>query len=503
MRLFRYTLLITMFVTMSHRLMAAENERAVRVGSKAFTESTILGEMVRQLITDANVRSTHKELGGTQVVWKAMLADQIDVYPEYTGTIAREILAREGLHDEEAIRAALAERGIKMSRPLGFSNTYVVGMTEAVATRLRISKISDLRNHPTLRLGFSNEFCEREDGWPSLRKHYDLPHQDVRGMEHDLAYRALTNDQVQVTDFYSTDGKLTRYKFVSLQDDAAYFPRYDAVLLYRADLEKRSPDAVRSFLRLEGKLNEETMIKLNARVDLDGKQASVVAADYLKSTFGIDRPPQVDTPFAILLRNTLRHLQLVTVSLAMAILAAIPLGILAFRWPKLGQVILSLVGLIQTIPSIVLLVLFIPLLGVEGRPAIAALFLYSLLPIVRNTHAGMKEIPASLLESADAIGLKPWSRLLRIELPLASRSILAGIKTAAVINVGTATLGGFIGAGGYGQPIFQGLRSDNWNFMVWQGAIPTAVMSLAVLALFELIERLLVPRGLRLPKTKS
>lgn len=483
-------------------VIADEKIRPIRVGSKAFTENAILGEMVRQLLIDANIPATHKELGGTQVVWKAMLAGQIDVYPEYTGTIAKEILVRAGLHDENAIRAELEKYGIRMSRPLGFSNTYVIGMTQEVASRLGIKRISDLRDHPSLRLGFSNEFCEREDGWPSLRRYYALPHQDVRGLEHDLAYRALNNDQVQVTDFYSTDGKLTRYKFVSLEDDAGYFPRYDAVLLYRAELETRRPEAIKAFSRLEGELDEKTMISLNARADLDGKQASQVAAEYLQKKFNIERPPEVDSPFAILLRNTLRHLQLVTVSLLMAIVAAIPLGILAVRWPRVGQGILSSVGLIQTIPSIVLLVLFIPLLGVEGRPAIAALFLYSLLPIVRNTHAGLKEIPPSLLESADAIGLRPWPRLLRIELPLASRSILAGIKTAAVINVGTATLGGFIGAGGYGQPIFQGLRSDNWNFMVWQGAIPTAVMSLAVLGFFEIIERKLVPRGLRLPKQK-
>ena len=133
-----------------------------------------------------------------------------------------------------------------------------------------------------------------------------------------------------------------------------------------------------------------------------------------------------------------------------------------------------------------------------GYPqAVVALFLYSLLPIVRNTYVGLRGIPPQLLESAIALGLPGWVRLWRIELPLASRMILAGVKTAAVINVGFATLGGFIGAGGYGEPIFTGIRLNNYG-VILQGAVPAAVLALLVQAVFELVDRILVPKGLRI-----
>jgi osmoprotectant transport system permease protein len=142
----------------------------------------------------------------------------------------------------------------------------------------------------------------------------------------------------------------------------------------------------------------------------------------------------------------------------------------------------------------------IPLFGIGAGPAIAALFLYSLLPIVRNTHAGLTGIPASLLESARALGLPPTAVLTRVELPLASPTILAGIQSAAVINVGTATLGALIGAGGLGQAIFTGIRLDDIG-LILEGAIPASLLALLVQGVFELVERSVVPRGLRLQRT--
>jgi osmoprotectant transport system permease protein len=160
-------------------------------------------------------------------------------------------------------------------------------------------------------------------------------------------------------------------------------------------------------------------------------------------------------------------------------------------------VILAVAGVLQTVPSLALLVLMIPLLGIGAPPAIAALLLYSLLPIVRNVHAGLRAIPEPLRESAEALGLPPAARLLRVELPLASPAILAGIKTSAVINVGTATLGALIGAGGYGQPILTGIRLDDAGLLL-EGAVPAALLALAVQGLFDGLERVLAPRGLRL-----
>lgn len=468
------------------------------IGSKAFTESVILGEMLVGLARDAERPAVHRrELGGTQVLWQALLEGSIAVYPEYTGTLAEEILGGRVASDEVSLRAALEPFGVRISRSLGFNNTYALGMSEKRAEKLGIRKISDLARHPELRFGFSNEFLKRNDGWPGLRQHYSLPQRDARGMEHELAYRSLDGGGIDVTELYSTDANIRFYGLRVLEDDLHYFPDYQAVLLYRADLEQRDPAVVAVMKRLEGAIDEETMTGLNARVTLKQESESRAAAEFLESQLGVSGEVREDSLTARLLKRTAEHLELVGISLTLAVLAAIPLGVVAARRPKLGQVILGVVGVIQTIPSLAVLVFMIPLLGVGTWPAVVALFLYSLLPIVRNTYAGLHDVPASLRESALALGLPAWARLWRVELPMASRSILAGVKTAAVINVGTATIGALIGAGGYGQPILTGIRLNNTG-LILEGAVPAAVLALLVQAVFELAERTVVSPGLRL-----
>ena len=471
----------------------------VRVGSKVFTESVILGEMARDLIVEARVPARHlRELGGTQVLFHALEADQLDVYPEYTGTISGEILVGKKLRNEADLRAALAERGVGMSAPLGFDDTYAIGMREQEAARLRITRLSDLRQHPTLKFGFSNEFMDRSDGWPGIRDRYGLPQRDVRGLDHDLAYRALAGGEIQATDLYSTDAEIRQYNLRLLRDDLGYFPSYQCVWLYRADLKTRSPAALAALTRLEGRITSPEMAAMNARAKLDRVPEERVAAEFLAEKYGIDVQVKSDTFARRVLRRLGEHLTLVAISLAAAIAVSIPLGVTAASRPRLGPYILTTTGLIQTIPSLALLVFMIPWLGIGASPALVALFLYSLLPIVRNTATGLRDIPVSLRESAEALGLTAGARLLRIELPMASRSILAGIKTAAVINVGTATIGALIGAGGFGQPILTGIRRDDLSMILFEGAIPAALLALAVQGAFDIAERWLVPRGLRL-----
>ena len=470
----------------------------IAVGSKSFTENVILGEIATQLARSSGATTVYRrELGGTQVLWNALRRGEIDLYPEYTGTIREEILAGRAIADAEALRAALAEQGIRLSEPLGFNNTYALGMKEQLAEQLGIRTISDLRSHPELQFGFGSEFMDRGDGWPSLRDLYRLPQRDVRGLDHDLAYRGLESGAIQVTDLYSTDAEIRYYRLRALEDDLRHFPAYDAVLLYRADLFGRAPEALAAILRLEGRVSAAAMIEMNGRTKLDRVPEARVAADFLATNFDLEAAVTIPSARDRFLRNTRTHLLLVAVSLSAAILIAVPLGIMAAKFTRAGQAILGIVGIIQTIPSLALLVFMIPLLGIGNGPAIVALFFYSLLPIVRNTHAGLHDIPLSLRESAAALGLPPGTRLWRIELPMASRAILAGIKTSAVINVGTATLGALIGAGGYGQPIFTGIRLDDVG-LILEGAVPAALLALAVQGLFELFERLLVPRGLRL-----
>jgi osmoprotectant transport system permease protein len=478
---------------------ADDAQPTVRVGSKVFTESVILGEIARDLIQEAGVPVRHlRELGGTQVLFHALEADQLDVYPEYTGTISGEILAGKKIQGEAALRAALAERGVGMSQPLGFDDTYAIGMREQEAERLGISSLSDLRRHPALKFGFSNEFMDRSDGWPGVRGRYSLPQRDVRGLDHDLAYRALAAGEIQATDLYSTDAEIKQYDLRLLRDDLAYFPSYKCVWLYRADLKSRWPKAFDALSRLDGRISSAEMAGMNARAKLDRVPEERVAADFLSQKLAIQVAVTSETIAGRVLHRLGEHLTLVAISLTAAIFVSIPLGVIAARTTRLGPVILTVTGLIQTIPSLALLVFMIPWLGIGAKPALVALFLYSLLPIVRNTATGLRDIPLSLRESAEALGLPSRARLLRIELPMASRSILAGIKTAAVINVGTATIGALIGAGGFGQPILTGIRRDDLSMILLEGAIPAALLALTVQGAFDLAERWLVPRGLRI-----
>lgn len=472
----------------------------VTIGSKKFTESVILGEIATLLIKQSGVPAVHhRELGGTRVLFDALAQGEIDAYPEYSGTISEEILKSLALRDSTAIVEALAARGIRETAPLGFNNTYALGMRADGAARLGINTLSDLRLHPELRVALTNEFLSRGDGWPGLKQRYALPFNNVPGLDHDVAYRALANGEIDVTDFYTTDAEIDAYGFKVLADDKKYFPEYDALFLYRSSLADRAPQAVQALKRLEGKIDEQTIRRMNAEVQLGGHSESAVAAEFLNSTFGLRVKVSDPTRAARIWQRTREHLFLVGVSLAAGILVAVPLGVAAYRLPRTSQAILGVTGVIQTIPALALLVFMIPLLGIYAPPAIAALFLYSLLPIVRNTHAGLRAIPSSIAESAEALGLSTAVRLWRIDLPLASPAILAGIKTSAVITIGFATLGALIGAGGYGQPILTGIRLNNYG-LILEGAIPAAVLALGVQWLFEWGERFVVPRGLRLKR---
>lgn len=481
----------------------AQTSAPVTVGSKSFTESVILGEMLNVLAQQAGSECVHRsELGGTQFLWQALLKGDIDAYVEYSGTLTEEIVKGQPARDLDTIRARVAEQGIKLTKPLGFNNSYALGIKQQRSQALGLTKISQLRNHPEFKLGFSDEFVERGDGWNGLKQRYKLPQENVRALDHSLAYRGVWTGSVDVVDLYSTDPEIVSFELQVLEDDLAYFPLYEAVVVYRESLEQTHPQVVAAFRKLEGTIDNATMTQLNKASRIDRRPEVQIAAEFLRDH--VDASIEVPDPnFNLLQRrlsrfatNSFEHFYLVGVSLTLAILCAIPLGILAYKFPKLGGWILGVVGIIQTIPSMALLVFMIPLLGLGAEPAILALFLYSLLPIVRGTHTGLVGLPQSIHESALALGLPTSARLRLIELPLASQSILAGIKTSAVINVGTATIGALIGAGGYGQPIITGIRlADFW--LILQGAVPAALLALLVQAAFGWAEKSLVPAGLR------
>lgn len=465
----------------------------VAIGSKKFTESYVLGEIALRALRNAGISAEHRQgMGGTIILWEALRSGQIDCYPEYTGTIADEILKNRAAAAPDAMRAELAKSGVGLTRELGFNNTYALVMKRRAAEQAGIAKISDLRSQPALRFGLTHEFIERRDGWRPLAARYELPAADVKAIDHGLGYEALRSGAIDVKDAYSTDAKIAENDLVALEDDLGFFPQYKAVFLHRLALPQH---AIATLTKLEGTLDEPRMIRLNAEAERTKDYSR--AADLYFSNSATQR---LANPIARnIARWTVRHLQLAGAALLLAVVVGIPLGIFASRGGIAGHSVLGFASIVQTIPSLALLALLVPLpfFGISARTAIAALFLYGLLPIVRNTATGLQSIAPSLRESAVALGLTDWARLRLIYLPLASRSILAGVKTSAVINIGTATLAALIGAGGLGEPIISGLNLND-HATILQGAIPAAGLAVLVQWSFELLDRVFVPRGLRL-----
>jgi osmoprotectant transport system permease protein len=489
--------LICLFFT---RISRAED--SVKIGSKRFTESYIVAEIITQTINADGGNAKHEQgLGATAVAFRALEDGQIDALPEYTGTLAEAIV---GSHDGRlaSLRAALAPKGFSISDPIGFANTFALAVTKKNAAALALKTISDLRTHTDLKFGLGNEFMGRTDGWPGLSAKYDLHPQSISSMDHALSYEAIANGTVDVIDAYTTDAKIGRYDLVPLIDDRAFFPPYEAVLVYRSDLPKRSAAFAKMLTQIPNLIDANAMQKMNARAELDHVAFDRIASDFLTAkNGGAENKASTQRSFARGLWNAIvqygpRHLELVVIALFLSTLLGVPLGILAYTKPRAGGAILAITGIVQTIPSLALFCFFIPLLGIGVVPALAALFLYGLLPIVRNTHAGLSSIASDLREAAVALGLTGMERLRYVELPLASRTILAGVKTSAVVAVGSATIAAFIGAGGFGEPISTGLSLNDVPIIL-QGAIPAAGLALLVQGFFELVEAKVLPRSLR------
>jgi osmoprotectant transport system permease protein len=466
------------------------------IGSKIFTEGYVLGEIAAQTIeaTKPGVPVVRKlGMGSTGILFEALNSGAIDVYSDYTGTLAAAILKSPQLRSVTEIRAALLKMGIVISEPLGFDNTYALAVREDFAQREGLRTIGDLaRLHATLRAGFSYEFMDRQDGYPGLAERYrlGLDPAHVNRMEHSLTYQALDQGAVDVIDVYSTDAKIKKFGLRLLADNLDYFPSYQAVWVARAGFVAQYPAQWRALRQWEGRIDAATMQDLNAQADIDKRSVAQVAAGFRGSTV------RSQTLAGQIGLRTVEHLWLVGVSLAFSIFVGVPLGILAVRHRKTGQVILTLAAITQTIPSLALLCFLIPVFGVGTKPALAALCLYSLLPVVLNTFTGIRGIDPRHLENARAFGLTPGQILMRIVLPLASPALLTGIRTATIVSIGTATLAALVGAGGYGVPIVSGLSLNDVPTIL-TGAIPAALMAWAAHAAFNLLGRLIIPAGLQ------
>lgn len=467
------------------------------VASKNFTEAYILGEAVAQLLESEGFEVDRKiGLGGTKICYDALVAGGVDVYVEYTGTIAEAIKDLGGRPTRQQIAAALVPDGVEMLDDFGFSNSYALAVPHPVAEMRGLVRISDLADHPDLRMAVSHEFLERPDGWPGLQRLYGIE-QVPDGIEHALAYGALANGSIDLTDAYSTDGELQRYDLVVLEDDRGFFPAYLAVPLVRIDLDGRAKAVLR---RVANTLDDAAMRDLNAAAVLGGQSTVSVAQAYLVDKKLLGRAGAAagarDTLVSRLGANTGRHLFLVVAAVLPATIAAALLALAIFRLPWVARAAVYVAGLLQTIPSIALLALLIPLAGIGWLPAVTALFLYALLPILRNAVTALTSIEPTLRRVAVAMGLRPFEELRYVFVPLAMPSIVAGVRTATVISIGTATLAAFIGAGGLGDPIVKGLALNDTR-LILEGALPAAFLAVVTELVFEQVERWLVPGHLR------
>ncbi|MEL4180664.1 glycine betaine ABC transporter substrate-binding protein [Roseateles sp. PN1] len=472
----------------------------LRIGSKRFTESYILAEVLAQTVQAGSVGSRveiKQGLGNTAIVYAALQAGSIDLYPEYLGTVNREILKNSGPTDLATLRAQLKPLGLGLDIALGFNNGYALAVQADLAQRLGLTKLSDLAHQPGLRLGLSNEFIGRADGWPGLAQRYGLKHKP-QGLDHGLAFEAIAAGQVDVIDIYTTDAKIAQQGLRLLQDDGAYFARYDAMLLYRLDLPQRHPEAWAKLHSLRGRIDEAAMIRMNAQAELQGQGFAAIAKEFLAAGPAPSALPAstvstnsywVKLTGPDLARLTWQHLSLVLGSVGLAALLGIPLATWVAPHSRLRGLVLGATGLAQTVPALALLAVLISAFNQIGTlPALLALTLYALLPIMRNTCTGLAEVPAGLRLAGMAMGFTTWQRLRLIDLPLAAPVILAGLRTATSIAVGTATIAAFIGAGGYGERIVTGLALNDRGLLL-AGALPAALLALAFEGLFALLAR--------------
>lgn len=489
--------------------------RPVVVASKPFGESYLLAEMFAQLLEARGVAVDRRPgLGATEIAFQALRTGAVDVYPEYTGTGLLAILGEPPIRDPGEVYQRVSREfrrrwNVRWLPPLGFENTYAVAVRRETAEREALATLSDLaRVSAGLRAGLTPDFIGRPDGLPGLARAYGLRFAGVRALLPAVKYQALAAGEVDVIDGYSTDGLIARYDLVVLEDDRRFFPPYQAAALVSGGLAERRPEAVAALTELSGRLDEAGMRTLNQRLEVGREPVARIAAEALgalgltapvaaPAAGGGDRGATTLPSYLLerrrdLMRMTLRHLLLVALSLAAAIGVAVPLGLALERAARGAEATVRAVGLLQTVPGIALLAFMIPLLGIGVLPAVVALFLYSLYPILRNTWTGIRNAAPEAVAAATALGMTPGQVLRYVRLPLAAPVIMAGVRTAAVINVGTATLAAFIGAGGLGDPIAAGLALSDTR-MILSGAIPAAFLALAVDGLLAGVERMVRP----------
>ena len=478
--------------------------RPVVVGSKAFSESIILGEITAILLEKKMNHPVRRKfnLGGTQVVFSSLKKDLIDVYAEYTGTGYSMILNLSGESHSEKIYHIVNNQfqkkwGIVWSPAIGFNNTYALAVRENDFRFKNISAISSLHTiADELIYAAPHEFMERKDGHKQLVEKYQLKFKKVFSMSAGLMYSSLVKKKIDIAVVYSTDGRIRANQLKMLKDDKLFFPPYYVSLTAKLKTLNEIPALKKVFHIVENLITKEEMIDMNDQVDRLKRNPKAVARAFLQkknilsskiSSSASGQKTRSDNSFfslvweqrVYLLKLIKEHLFLTFAALILAVLFSVPAGILMTRSSKLTKIIFPVINTVQTIPSLAFLGFLIPLLGIGMTPAVFVLFLYSLLPIIRNTYSGILDINPIYIEVSKGMGLNPFQILRYVELPLALPIIIAGVRTAVVVAVGTATLAAFIGAGGLGDPIFRGISTLNTQ-LILLGAVPAGLLAIGL-----------------------
>ena len=491
-------------------LLACAKEQPFVVGSKQFTESELIGEMAAQIAEDMGIPVERKYYMGGMVCFESLKQNQMDLYGEYTGTGLVNILGEPSQSDPEAVfrrvSSVFKEKwGLTWLSPLGFNNTYALVMKRSKADAAGLKNISDLaRAGKKFRCGFDLAFYDRPDGFPGMIRHYGGDFcSEILQMDPGLMYQALADGRVDVISGYGTDGRIKSLDLAALRDDKNFFPPYQAAYLAAPNAFNRAPGLKEKLELLAGRIDDAKMTELNAAVDAEKRPAAEVARRFLSSE-GLISPADFASGAASrtfwgyfaqkkkgIYRLSLQHFAMVSGAMILGVLFGVPLGILLTRCKALSPYIMGVTTTLQTIPSVALLglLMLLPVVGGIGlRPAVTALFLYSLLAIVENTYVGISQVDGNIIDAGRGMGMTDMQILRLIELPQALPVIIAGVRISAVICVATATIASYIGAGGLGDLIFRGVARAN-NAMVAWGAVPAILMSLAIHRLLSVLER--------------
>lgn len=486
---------------------------SITIAGKNFTEQDVLVDLIAVLLKEERPNlKIHKKksLGGTSVTFESVKNGSIDMYVEYSGTAYFSIYKQSQKKNRRQIHDYLVEKfyddNLFWSPQLGFNNTYAL-LIKDLPDNTSIKRVSDLRPiSRNLLIGTDPEVSTRPDGYSEFLNTYDMNFKSHMMMNSGLLYQSLEKDKVDVIIGYSTDGRIPVANLKILQDDLGFFPDYSASVIVNRKTLERHPWIHKALNKLYGEIDAETMQRLNAKVDFEKFDSVAVAKEFAAQKLWINpegvTDPQsqsflefLNSKKSFLLKKIYEHLFLTFLAFAIVSLIGITLGVMSYYNERVQKFIFLLVNLCQTIPSLALFGMLIPLLGIGVKPSLVALVLYSLLPIVRNTYTGLCEVEASILETCEILGMNKRQILFKVLLPMSLMTISAGLRTSLVIIVGTATIASFIGAGGLGDPIFQGISSLN-NRLILLGALPAALLAIFLDLLLHYGTRFLLSPGL-------